>query len=89
MYKRYGVTICVIDGEKKAKYETKPAFGAPDECYMKNYADNPSEAVRLALFGMIMRTPLFVGPREDPKVYILLPLYFECTKCIEVESECE
>jgi hypothetical protein len=29
MYKRYGVTICVIDGEKKAKYETKAAFGAP------------------------------------------------------------
>jgi hypothetical protein len=40
-------------------------------------------------FGMIMRTHLFVGPREDPKVFILLPLYFECTKCIEVESEYE
>jgi hypothetical protein len=56
---------------------------------MENYADNPSEAVRLALFGMIMRTHLFDGPREDPKVFIPLPLYFECTKCIEVESECE
>jgi hypothetical protein len=56
---------------------------------MENYAYTATEAVRLALFGMIMRTHLFDGPREDPKVFILLPLYFECTKCIEVESEYE
>jgi hypothetical protein len=79
----------LLTGKRKPNMRQRLLLALPDECYMKNYADNPSEAVRLALFGMIMRTPLFVGPREDPKVFILLPLYFECTKCIEVESECE
>jgi hypothetical protein len=79
----------LLTGKRKPNMRQSLLLALPDECYMKNYADNPSEAVRLALFGMIMRTPLFVGPREDPKVFILLPLYFECTKCIEVESECE
>jgi hypothetical protein len=79
----------LLTGKRKPNMRQRLLLALSDECYMENYADNPSEAVRLALFGMIMRTPLFVGPREDPKVFILLPLYFECIKCIEVESECE